>query len=209
MKSEEGESVKWNYGRQIVEIKDGDFEARVFFDEFTKKELIFDVEVANLGEEEFLLEPEQIYIQTDNGGKVWSFDPEREIFGDQVDRSRQEARNKNTAVAVGVAAVATIVAVAATSDGDGSGGNAEGGFNTANDFVYINTVIPPPPMNVKPSEMSFWEDYALRKTSLEKGYKAGGKVVFPRMDEFRNLTLVIPFGGRELRANFKQRVFQP
>ena len=121
MESEEGQSTKWNYGREVVVVKKGNLEARIFFEDFTKKDLIFDVEVTNLGEEEILLQPEEIHILTDNGGRLWSFDPEKEIFGEQVELSRREAAGKNAAVAIGVATVAAVVAVAATSDGDGGG----------------------------------------------------------------------------------------
>ncbi len=207
--SGEDEETKWNYGRQVVIVKDGNLEARVFFEDFTKKDLIFDVEVVNLGEEEILLQPEQIHILTDNGGRVWSFDPENEIFGEQVELSRQEARNKNTAVAVvGVAVAATIVAVAASSDGNNSNNDGDG-INTATSLLYVSSVVPPPPLVVMPPNDNFWKDYSLRKTTLDQGYKVGGKVVFPRMDESRVLTVVIPVGDQKLKASFKQRIFQP
>ncbi len=216
MESGEDEETTWNYGRQVVAVKDGDFEARVFFEDFTKKELIFDVEVVNLGKEEILLQPEQIHLLANNGGKVWSFDPENEILGEQIALSKQEAKSKNTAVAVGVAVAATLVAVAATSDNSNGNGDGLNTLNTTSDLLnatgnllLISTVAPPPPLDVMPPDLNFWKNYSLRKTTLEQGYKVGGKVVFPRMDESRTLTVVIPVGDRELRASFKQRIFQP
>ena len=108
-----------------------------------------------------------------------------------------------------VAAVATIAVVAATSDGGGSRGDDD--FDdTFNSFVYVNTAIPPPlPMEFMPPNLNFWKDYALRKTTLDKDYKVGGKVVFPRIDESRIITVVVPVGEHELRASFNQRIFQP
>ncbi|MEO1259766.1 MAG: hypothetical protein AAFZ15_13320 [Bacteroidota bacterium] len=210
MESDSGQDTKWNYGREVVVVRNGDLEARVFFEDFTKKDLIFDVEVTNMGNEEILLKPEEIYIQTDNGGNLWSYDPEKEIFGEQMEASRQEARNKNAAVAVGVAVVATAVAVAATSDGDNSGNDGDVNFFDGGDtFVYVNTAVPPPPMEFQPPNLNFWKDYSLRKTTLEKGYKVGGKVVFPRMDNARTYTVVVPVDGVELRASFRQRIYQP
>ncbi len=206
MESDEGQSTKWNYGREVVVVKKGDFEARVFFEDFTKKDLIFDVEVTNLGEEEVLLRPEEIYILPNHGSKAWCYDPEKEIFGEQVEMSRREAAGKNAAVAIGVATVAAVVAVAATSDGDGDGGDNDFDGGT---FVYVNTAVPPPPMEFRPPDLNFWKDYSLRKTTLEKGYKVGGKVVFPRMDAAREFTVVVPVGGTELKAKFKQKIFQP
>ena len=209
MESETGQDTKWNYGREVVVVKRGDLEARIFFEDFTKKDLIFDVEVTNMGNEEILLKPEEIYIQTDNGGNLWSYDPEKEIFGEQMELSRREANNKNAAVAVGAAVVAVAVAAAiADDDDDGDGGDVDL-FDGGDTFVYVNTAVPPPPMEFQPPSLDFWKDYSLRKTTLEKGYKVGGKVVFPRMDNTRNYTVVVPVDGVELRASFRQRIFQP
>ena len=206
MESGDDQPTKWNYGREVVLVKKGDLEARIFFEDFTKKDLIFDVEVVNLGDEEILLKPEEIHLLTDNGGRLWCYDPEKEIFGEQMELSRREARAKNTAVAVGVAAVATIVAVAATSDGDNNDNDNDFDGDT---FVYVNTLVPPPPMEYRPPNVNFWKDYSLRKTTLEKGYKIGGKIVFPRMDDVREFTVVVPVGEEELKATFRQRIYQP
>ncbi len=205
MESAESQTIKWNYGREVVLIKKGDLEARIFFDEYTKKDLIFDVEVVNLGETEVLLQPENIFFLSDSGEKGWAYDPEQEIFGEQMAASRRDAGAKNAAVLVGVAAVATIVAVAATSDDDDDNDLDLGGDT----FVYVNTTVPPVPLEYRPPNINFWKDYALRKTTLEKGYKVGGKVVFPRADMVRSFTIVVPVGGVELKASFHQRLFQP
>ncbi len=206
MESGENQTTKWNYGREVVLIKKGDLEARIFFEEFTKKDLIFDVEVVNLGEDEILLEPEKIFMIADNGSKRWAFDPEKEIFGEQMAASRREAGAKNAAVWAGVATVATIVAIAAADDDD----DGDNDFDFDGDtFVYINTATPPPPMDFQPPHINFWKDHSLRKTTLEKGYKVGGKVVFSRNDMAKHFTLIVPVGNVELKADFNQRIFQP
>lgn len=212
MESAEQESTKWNYGREVVIAKQGDLEARIYFDDFTKNDLIFDIEVVNLGEEDLLLDPAEIYLTPDIGNNRWSFDPEKEIFGEQVELSKRDARSKNTALAVGVATVAAVVAVAATADGDGGDDNDfndNDGFFDGNTYVYVNNTVPPPPMQYFPPNINFWKDYALRKTTLDKGYKVRGKVVFPRIDQARDYTLSIPIGDKVLQAAFHQRVFQP
>ena len=206
MESDAGQSTKWNYGREVVLIKNGDLEARIFFEDFTKKDLIFDVEVVNLGEEEILLKPEEIHVQPENGGRIWCYDPEKEIFGEQMEMSRKEAAGKNAAVAIGAAVVATAVIAIAASDGENDNNNNDFDGDT---FVYVNTAVPPPPMEFRPPNINFWKDYSLRKTTLEKGYKVGGKVVFPRMDDARVFTVIVPVGDKELKASFRQRIYQP
>ena len=159
-----------------------------------------------------MLQPASIHLLPNVGSRQWSYDPEKEIFGEQAELSRREARSKNTAIAVGVAVVATAVAVAATSDGDDFDDDDDG-LNLFDDdgdtFVFINNGVPPPPLQYYPPNVHFWKDFALRKTTLEKKQKVGGKVVFPRMDEAREFTMIIPVGEEEIRANFKQRIFQP
>ena len=201
------ENFRWNYGRQVIHLKSDSIEADIFFDSHTKKYLIFDVEVTNWSNEEVLVSPEEIYLQQiENGANLHAFDPEVEIFGGKMKASRQEAAAKNIAVAVGVATVATVVAVAATSDGD----NKKGIDYSNTSITYIGTdVTPPPPSVYYPPNIVFWEDYSLRKTTLAKGYKVGGKVVFPRLDYYPSLYVSIPVGGRVLTAHFKQKVYQP
>ena len=211
IKSANNESVKWNYGREVILAHNGPFEARIFFEEFTKEHLLFDVEVVNTGDREVLLNPDDIYLLTNTGEKVRAFDPEKEIFGEQIERSKQEARSKNAALAVGAVAVAAVVTAAVVSDGEGEGNSNDSNEildNTLDTYVLLNAA-PPPPLIYLPPSIDFWKDYALRKTTLEKNYKVGGKVVFPRVDHAIGLTLVIPVGGVELRGHFTQRLFQP
>jgi hypothetical protein len=210
MEVEESENIKWNYGRQVVRLKSDSLEAEIFFDTYTKKHLVFDVEVTNWSSREVLVSPEEIYLQRDSDGSpIPALDPEVEIFGKKVEASRREANSKNLAVAVGVAAVATVVAVAATSDGDNTNNNNDNGNNFTS-ITYIGTdVAPPAPAVYLPPDIAFWEDVSLRKTTLAKGFKVGGKVVFPRLDQYQSFSISIPVDGRVLTAHFRQKVFQP
>ncbi len=194
----------------MVRLKSDSIEAEIFFDTYTKKHLVFDVEVTNWSSREVLVSPEEIYLQqSDDDSPIPAFDPEFEILGKKVEASRREANSKNLAVAAGVAAVATVVAVAATSDGDNSNNN-DNGNNNFTSVTYVGTnVAPPVPVAFLPPDMAFWEDASLRKTTLAKGYKAGGKVVFPRLDQYRSFQISIPVDGRVLTAHFRQRIFQP
>lgn len=210
MEADDSEDIRWNYGRQVVRIKSDSIEAEIFFDNHTKKHLVFDVEVTNWSSGEVLVAPEAIYLQQEESdARIHALDPEFEIFGKKMEASRQEAKAKNLALGVGIAAVATVVAVAATSNNDSNSSN-NGDYNNLTSITYIGTdVAPPPPLLYYPPEVAFWEDLSLRKTTLAHGYKAGGKVVFPRLDQYRAFSISIPVEGRLLTAHFRQKVFQP
>ena len=213
VESHPDEEISWNYGRQIVNAKEGNLEAQVFFDDYTKEHLIFDVEITNWGDEEVLLSPEMFYLELANGGKIRSLDPEVEIFDGKVRHSRKEAADKNAAVVVGVAAVAAVVAVTAAEiaddddDDDFIGGN--GIDINAPIFIDASSTSAPPPLTYFPPDMVFWEDYALRKTTLKPKFKANGKVVFKRDDLARGMALFMPVEETVLRMRFKQSIFQP
>lgn len=197
------ENMTWNYGHQVVNVQADSVEVQVYFDEYTKDFLIFDVEITNWRNEPVLISPEEIYLETGTGIGLFALDPEQQIFEGKVKASRREAGNKNAAVALGVATVAAVVAVAATTDSDNDGYDGGG-------FVYVSTgVVPPPPLAYLPPDHIFWEDFSLRKTTLQPRYRANGKVVFRRLDNQLGYSMVVPVGGTELRAGFKQRVFQP
>lgn len=213
MESHPDEDITWNYGRQIVSTVNGDLEAQVFFDDFTKDDLIFDVEITNWGEENVLLSPEFFYLELADGSKVKALDPERQIFDGKVRRSRDEAADKNAAVAIGVAAVAAVVAVTAAEiaddDNDGLFNDGDGVDIIAPIFIDASPTTAPPPLPYFPPDVVFWEDYALRKTTLKPKFKANGKVVFPRNDLARGLAIYLPIEENVLRVRFNQSIFQP
>jgi hypothetical protein len=204
--------VKWNYGRQIVQLHQDSMDAEVYFDTYSKNDLIFDVELTNWGSESVLVAPESIYLKCADGvGNRMAADPEWVLLKEEIDASRREANAKNMAIFVGVAAVATVVAVAA-SDRDNNNNNDDNNSNNYNsNNVYISTYVAPPlPAPVMPPSIDFWANYALRKTTLDENHKVGGKVVVPRMDGCPVLELYLPFGAEPaMVARFKQQVIQP
>ncbi|MEK7257463.1 MAG: hypothetical protein AAB316_22095 [Bacteroidota bacterium] len=208
VEAEETEDIRWNYGRQVIRFKQDSLEAEIFFDRYTKEFLIFDVEVTNWRTGEVLVSPEDFYAEIGDG-KIPAFDPEREIFQEEMDASRREANAKNATVAVAAAVVATAVAVAVASDGDGGGNNNNDDLDFGGFYYVSTTVPPPPPLAAYPPAPAFWEDLSLRKTTVRKGYKVGGKVVFPRFDHAREFSVSVPVGGTVMTAHFVQRVFKP
>lgn len=216
MDADESENVKWNYGRQIVQLEKDSMDAQVYFDTYSRDHLIFDVELTNWAKEPVLVAPENIYIQCEGAvhGRYAS-DPEWVLLKQEIDASRREANAKNLAIAVGAITAAAIVANA-VSDNDNNNNNSNDDNNNSNNFnsnnnYFISTYVTPPlPAPVLPPSIDFWADYALRKTTLEEKHKVGGKVVLQRMDGCPVFDLYLPYGdGEPLVARFRQRVIQP
>ena len=217
--ADEAADVKWNYGRQIVQLQKDSMDAEVYFDTYDKESLVFDVELTNWAQKSELVAPEEIYLKCgDDGPTRIAANPEWILLKQEIDASRREANAKNLAIAVGAVAAASIV-VAAVSDNDNdnnNGNNDDDNNDNRNNFnsnnnVFISTYVAPPlPAPVMPPSVDFWANYALRKTTLEEKHKVGGKVVLPRLDTCPNLDLYLPFGGGEpMVVRFRQRVIQP
>jgi hypothetical protein len=219
--ADEAAEVKWNYGRQIVQLQKDSMDAQVYFDTYDKKTLIFDVELTNWAQKSELVVPEEIYLKCgDDGITRLASDPEWILLKEEIDASQREANAKNLAIAVGAITAVSIVATAVSdndnnnnnSNNDNDNNNNINNFNSNANFNVFNStyVVPLLPAPVMPPSVDFWANYALRKTTLDEKHKVGGKVVLPRMDGCPVLDLYLPFGdGEPLVARFRQRVIQP
>ena len=58
-------------------------------------------------------------------------------------------------------------------------------------------------------ELYFWEELALRRTTLRPGEQIRGLVAFPRMDDAEGLRLETPIEQENFVFLFTQRVYQP
>jgi len=205
----EQETFKWSYGKKIIQLAGDSMSAEIFFDTYTKKYLVFDVEITNWGTQDVLVLPENFYMSFNgNAANAMALDPETEIFNRQVKRSKDEAAAKNAAVALGAVVVAAIVADAISDDDDGGSSDSGGDYSVTN-ITYVNAVPPPVVMSALPPELEFWENYSLRKTTLNRGYKVGGKVVFRRFDDYPSFNIFLPVSSETLSARFEQRLIKP
>ena len=213
MEAGEHQPNEWNYGKQIVVSRAGGYEARVYFDTYTKRYLIFDVEISNLGKDTVLVSPEDFYLEANTGATThtrYALDPEVEILNTKIRRSRNEANAKTATILAGTAMVAGAVAIAASDNSGGNAGNEDSNADGVS-YTYIDVSPVPPPVvaTALPPEVLFWEDYSLRKTTVPPGYKVTGKVVFERIDEARTLRLKLPVGDSELAVGFVQQLIKP
>jgi hypothetical protein len=205
----EQEAFKWSYGKKIVQLSGDSLSAEIFFDTYTRKYLIFDVEITNWGTQDVLVLPENFYMSFNGADpNAMALDPEFEIFNRKVKRSKDEAAAKNAAVAIAAVVVAAVVLDAA-SDNDNNDRSDSGIDYSTTNITYVNAVSPPVIMKVLPPELDFWENYSLRKTTLSRGYKVGGKVVFRRFDDFPSFSIFLPVGNEIVGARFEQRTIKP
>lgn len=206
----EGDNIKWNYGRQVVYQKIGGTEARISFEDFSKENLIFNVEFVHRGEGDILIDPAKFYLTgADEAVEYPAIDPEKKLLDLRVKDSRNEARAKNLAVAAGAVAVAAVVA-AATSDHDHKDDDHhhhDSDVNVVNVNYFGGAPVPFNPMQMTQHE--FWRDVAFRKTTLESGYKVEGKVVFPRSDFFKTFIVAMPVEDKTFKVVFNQYIIKP
>lgn len=204
---------EWNYGRQLVFTDKEDLTAKVMFDKYTRKHLIFDIEIINNGNEKVVVNPEEWWLEpvpAPTKTQRFALDPEKEILNLELNDSREEAYAKNAAAIAGVAAVAATVAIAAKGSSANTTQDVSGNTIVYLDpNVYIPVVPGVAPSYIPPTEKEFWETLALRKTTVPPGYKVGGKVVFPRYDRAPTLKLHLPVAGKELLVTLRQRLIKP
>lgn len=224
------ENVFWHQGQAIAESRQDDIVARAAFSHFHGDYALFDVELINESEHTFLLDPKDLSITSDKGTRIPAIDPEMNIFSMQMEASRQEARRKNNAIIAGAVAVTAVVAVAvATSDDspssaqtDNNARSIEQSYNTVDLAVDVLSPAVALAIDFRRGELlsheaaalpstntlEFWENIALRKTTLRPGDVVRGLVGFHKHAS-KNLLLKIPAHTTEFEFLFQQQVYQP
>jgi len=224
----DSENVRWQYGQAFARQQTGNLEVQAAYNGNNKEYLFFDIEVTNFGEEEVLVDPREFYLNV-NGLKLRAVDPEAFLLGLDLDASRREANSKNAAVAIGVAAVAATAAIIATADGDGNSNSSnngnvnsyDGGYNNLDLAFDVVSIVPSliidlssprvveemPPIDHQ--DRNFWTDYTLRKTTLRKGERVSGKVLFPTHTLDDRFQMVLPVESSTFTMQFKRLLHQP
>lgn len=207
------EPQRWNYGQAILEAERDGITANAAYAYSDKDFWVFDVEVINWREERILVDPAGIELTfAPIDMRIKAIDPEEQMLDMEMDASRREANAKNAAVVAGVVAVAAVTAAIATSDNNNNENNFD---NNGVDVVNVAPTLvvgagagapPPAPIAVDPW---FWTEQTLRKTTLEKGQKVRGKVLFSRNDQVQNFDLLVPIEELIFTFGFKQVLHQP
>lgn len=216
------QAAEYLYGNAVAVAKAGDAEVKASYFDSDHEVVIFHLEVRNDGREPITYDPVDATLQTPSGQVLNAIDPEVELLTYDLDQLRK-IRNGRALTAVGGALVVAGTVAAITSGGDD--------FGAANDFAAVNnqqvytdltfTVldatltaalyrnIPLEPADLpESSEREFWLDYAMRRTTIQPGEVAIGKLVFPRVPVEGSFELATTVEGELAKFEFRQRVFR-
>lgn len=219
----------WYSGREFVTETKDSVTVSVAFENELDGTMTFYVVVGNLGSRTLLVAPEKIYCEasyerlktvTNYGTMDVSFDtlsrtdtiqaidPEKELQG--IDRQVAQANatyanNTGINVAAGllqlVGDVATIGQKKTREElhrEDRTGRSiAESQTNNNIDYSIQSSSLA--------DQRGYWENAALRKTTLFQDNAIGGRVSIPVDQEARMLKLVVPIGSTTFTFEFKQR----
>ena len=225
---ERSENVFWHQGQAIAEAKQENIITRAAYSHANREYLVFDVEIFNESNRPCLVSPEDFSLTTQQSLRIPAADPEKELFALEMDASRKEARTKNWAVAGGVAlATAAVVTAVATDGGDVVGDNllgnnynlldatldvADGVAMVAWGMTFQNDRILSVDPDVLPEagSFAFWQDVALRRTTIMPNSNIRGLIAFPRETTTPgNITLDLPMECTTFSFRFTQTNFRP
>ncbi|MEM6379707.1 MAG: hypothetical protein AAF705_16005 [Bacteroidota bacterium] len=225
---EQSENVFWHQGQAIAEAQQENIIARAAYSHANRNFVVFDVEIFNESNRPCLISPEDFSITTQQNLRIKAADPEKEIFALEMDASRKEARTKNWAIAGGVTLAAAAVVAAVATDGDdvvtdnllGNNYNivdatfdiADGVAMVAWGMTFQNDRILSVDPEVLPEvgSFAFWQDVALRRTTIMPKSNIRGLIAFPRETTTPgSLTLDLPLECTRFSFRFTQKNFRP
>ncbi|MEW5845020.1 MAG: hypothetical protein AB1777_02015 [Bacteroidota bacterium] len=224
----------WENGKEFTSYYKDGFIVHCAYHGTTDAYLVFDIEMVNTTDEDFLLCPEKIVMFTDSGKwdpvinqivyssfPIYAVDPEIEILKNELAQSQLEADQKNLATAsIAVAALALPVMVA-TASADAKDTKQRAITRTELAAAAAGTTLN---MNEFSQEMNnirsefllnateAWINNSLRKTTLSKNEAARGLVYFkkPDLKKYRDLRIDVPIGENNFIAfNYKVNLYYP
>ena len=213
------EYVFWHEGEPIAEEKIDSIVALAAFSHVSGEFYVFDVEIFNDSEAPVLVAPEDMYISISGNYRIPSVDPRKMILSMQKEAEEAKKRRKNAAIVTGIFIVAAVVAVVITnknsSNNSDNSRSYDDDWNIANDVVLpivwglefhdqavLSTNINSIPLT---SDLAFWRNAALQKTTLKAGESIRGLVAYPR-HLAPNLLLTIPVENVQFEFMFDQKI---
>jgi len=233
LKSKETNTT-WESGKEFTSyFKDG-FVVHCAYHGTTDAYLVFDIEVINSTDEDFLVCPEKMVMFTDSGKwdpvinqivystfPIYAADPELEILKNELAQSQLDANQKNLATAsIAVAALALPVMVA-TASADAKDTKqravnrtevAAAAAGTTLNFAEFSQEM----NNIRSDQIyastDAWINNSLRKTTLSKNESVRGLVYFkkPDLKMYRDLRIDVPIGENNfISFNYKVNLYYP
>lgn len=222
----------WENGKEFTSyFKDG-FIVHCAYHGTTGTYMVFDIEMANTTDEEFLLGPETIVMFTDSGKwdpeinqivystfPIFAIDPEIEILNNELAISQLEANQKNLATAsIAVAAMSLpVMAAMASTDANDTKQRAIYRVEAATAGTTLSLSNYSQEMNSIRNELlhastNAWISNSPRKTTLSSNESVRGLAYFkkPDLKKYRDLRIDVPIGENNfISFNYKVLLYYP
>lgn len=215
------EEGTWFQGLEYVVLNGEGSQMAIAFSGIENRDIIYDVEIENVSEESYLVDPADFHgvaipFEADHffwekpGGtlqeeqKVYAYDPEEVLLDLDKGIARIDAERRNNTAAsiiVGLAAIGAAAAVSASSSSDVGNSDA-----VANDsFIWIDNNDNGAAEADLRQNKAYWQSALLRKTTLTPGQKVRGLVYFTSNPDAKFNYLYFPLGDETLQITFLQK----
>ena len=198
------EDVKWRYGNQLVSKETEGVTCELTFLRTTPDYFIYQVNVVNNSNKSLLVDPGLFYIVpasegNNSYGVIKAIDPESHLIA----LDKREARVKRNGPGIILLSAAGLALGASIANSDNESGYlfAEAADGLAQGFVAHSYNRQYELADIK-DERNFWENKALRKTTIEPTYKVDGLVLFPRCSHCREMKLYVPLDELNFAFDF-------
>ena len=207
------ENPDYYRGRQLIYRGNNECLSSVSFESQQKKSFIFYVTVKNLSDNPFTVLPEKIFAeQMDDNKKLlgkfsdnryFALDPEEKIHRLNLQRGYNESSHSFTTGITAAFALISIVSDAAGNENPDKMGSINDDLENWSISQDNENNRYASEMNYLDTELSFWRDQALRKTTLYKNESTEGYVIIPFNPYSKFIRFIIPFDSTEHIYEFK------
>ena len=207
------ENPDYYRGRQVIYKEDNECLSSVSFESQQKKNFIFYVTVKNLSDNPFTVLPEKMYAeQMDDNKKLlgkfsdnryFALDPEEKIHRLNLQRGYNESSHSFTTGITAAFALMSIVSEAIDHENKDKTGSINDDLVNWSDAQDNENNRYANEMNYLDTEIEFWRDYALRKTTLYKNESTDGYVTIPFNPYSKFIRFIIPLDSTEHIYEFK------
>lgn len=181
---EAGQEVIWNAGRQILHAADSSFSIALMYEKVDSDQYRFQVEIANHDRQTVLISPENFYYtyKSSETVRVPATDPESEILELEKKYSRDYASYQTNSGNNSLLALFNVVALVATI---GEEQTEEEELQTEINNLKVENADLENELELNKNQtqymngLTFWEQKALRRTTLPPGTSVSGLVFFP------------------------------
>ncbi len=209
-------NIYWNWGRQYVVKSSEEIEVRIAYENNSRAQLLFNIEIENLGDDTLLVAPERFYadyfkLVTDTIAFITKkvVDPESMVTQLEKDQAQQDANQRNTATSqlfeVTLEAAQDITAL-------GSQESHEEYLLRQEDHERSRALRDSENFDLRMNQMSlderrqYYDETLLRKTSLPPNSYMTGQTYFWFDKTMAWYRVYFPLGRDTLSFDFRQNI---